>query len=508
MMSVTSVSSSAARSPFESALSRLLAATNAEQSLVNDRFSSLQRRELGKILDQLDALEGTLKASGSVETESLVEPVNNQAFVQSNLLAVSSDAAISEALPANVVANGSFEENAVRGRFDKIRNVNGWTNVNGKIEVWRNIAQSADARQNVELDVEGGNQPDTLSQTVATEPGQVYELVFAYAPRSGHNLASNTFDVFFDGSRVDTIGATGGSVAYPDWKMYSFTVEASASQSEILFRETSSNGGGVLLDAVALRASDQPVGSSSINDLAVGITGTVLSDSGVQSGSIVINGQVVDIDVDNDSLDDIVNAINSADTGVNASLVSTGTVTADNLDLYRIELSSAEAGFTLADSGTGLFAAMGIQTGAYGEVYETITPTVRKRRGYRAADALEKIQQSMQRIVLSDLTIGRASIQSSMTSIFEGLVDRYGSERLSALGLDLAGLEEGFLDISDQSRRRFSKSVYENERLLEKLLLETYDRNEEGLIDVMRETIKSELGSGGVQKGSVINTFA
>jgi flagellar capping protein FliD len=326
--------------------------------------------------------------------------------------------------------------------------------------------------------------------------------------RLRHNLASNTFEVFFDGSRVDTIGATGGSVANPDWKMYSFTVEASSAQSEILFREASSNGGGVLLDAVAVRASDQPVGSSGINDLAVGITAAVLSDSDVQSGSIVINGQVVDIDVDTDSLDEIVNAINSANTGVNASLVSTGTVTADNLDLYRIELSSADAGFTLADNCTGLFAAMGIQTGAYGEVYEATTPAVRKRRGYRAADALEKIQQSMQRIVQSDLTIGRASIQSSMTSIFEGLVDRYGSERLSALGLDMAGLEEGFLDISDQSRRRFSKSVYESERLLEKLLLETYDRNEEGLIDVMRETIESELGSGGVQTGSIINTFA
>lgn len=109
-------------------------------------------------------------------------------------------------------------------------------------EVWRNIAQSADARQNIELDVGGGNPPATLSQTVATEPGQVYELVFAYAPRAGHNLASNTFEVFFDGSRVDTIGATGGSVANPDWKMYSFSVEASSAQSEILFREASSGG--------------------------------------------------------------------------------------------------------------------------------------------------------------------------------------------------------------------------------------------------------------------------
>ena len=78
---------------------------------------------------------------------------------------------------------------------------------------------------------------------------------------------------------------------------------------------------------------------------------------------------------------------------------------------------------------------------------------------------------------------------------------------MSAIGLDVAELTNGFLDISEQSRRRFSKAVYQNNDLVEKLLLESYDQSENGLIEVLRQTITAGLEDGGAT-GNIVNTFA
>ena len=501
LINFSTISPVVARSPYQPVASRVT------QSLLDERFTSIQRRELGKVLDNLDTLESTLKSSGRNRTETLVEPVSVNAFAQSRLLAVSPGTAISQAPAENLVTNGSFEDNTIRGGFARVQNVNGWTSRNSTLEIWRNLAAPADGEQTVELDNDSQRWSDTLAQTVSTVPGQVYELSFAFAPRPGQSVESNTFDVFFDGELLDTIGASGGQLEAPLWNQYSFTVEAASTDSDILFRETSSNGAGILLDVISLKESTNAVGSSAVNDLAMDTTGTLLSAESVESGSIIINGQSIDIDVDTDSLQDIVNSINSAATGVTASLVSTGTASPQNLELYTIDLASDGSGFSLADNGTNFFTALGLQEGAYGEFYEVSTFAGSKNRGYRAADALESIQESLKTLFASSTTIGSISIQSALTSIFDRLTDRHTESRLSAIGLDVAELTDGFLDISEQSRRRFSKAVYQNNDLVEKLLLESFDQNENGLIEVLRQAIKTGLEDGG-STGNIVNTFA
>ena len=113
----------------------------------------------------------------------------------------------------------------------------------------------------------------------------------------------------------------------------------------------------------------------------------------------------------------------------------------------------------------------------------------------------------MKTLLESSATISSVSIQSALTSIFDRLTDRHTESRLSAIGLDVAELTDGFLDISEQSRRRFSKSVYQNNDLVEKLLLESFDQNENGLIEVLRQAIKTGLEDGG-STGNLVNTFA
>ena len=505
LINFSTISPVVARSPYQQVASRV--STGVTQSLLDERFTATQRRELGKVLDNLDTLESTLKSSGLNRKETLVEPVSINAFAQSQLVAASPGIAISQAPPENLLTNGSFEENTINGSYARVRNVNGWTSRRGTLEIWRNLAAPADGDQNLELDNGSQRWSDTLAQTVNTVPGQVYELSFAFAPRPDHSVESNTFDVFFDDVLLDTIGATGGQLTAPLWNQYSFTVEAASTDSDILFRETSSNGGGILLDAISLKESTNAVGSSAVHDLALDTTGTLLSAESVESGSIIINGQTIDIDVDTDSLQDIVNSINSAATGVTASLVSTGTVSPQNLELYTIDLASDGSGFSLADNGTNFFTALGLQEGAYGELYEVKTFAGSKSRGYRAADALESIQESLKTLFASSTTIGSLSIQSALTSIFDRLTDRHTESRLSAVGLDVAELTDGFLDISEQSRRRFSKAVYQNNDLVEKLLLESYDQSENGLIEVLRQTITAGLEDGGAT-GNIVNTFA
>ena len=92
LINFSTISPVVARSPYQPVASRVT------QSLLDERFTSIQRRELGKVLDNLDTLESTLKSSGRNRTETLVEPVSVNAFAQSRLLAVSPGTAISQAL--------------------------------------------------------------------------------------------------------------------------------------------------------------------------------------------------------------------------------------------------------------------------------------------------------------------------------------------------------------------------------------------------------------------------
>ena len=132
----------------------------------------------------------------------------------------------------------------------------------------------------------------------------------------------------------------------------------------------------------------------------------------------------------------------------------------------------------------------------------------RKMRGYRAANALERIQGSLQTLFETEDTSGSVALKAELVSIFSHLSQHYGGEKLSAAGLDIASLKENFVDISKQSRRRFAKAVFERENLLENLFLKSYSQNENGLIEVLREAIKAELKKSDGSTGALVSTFA
>ncbi len=92
----------------------------------------------------------------------------------------------------------------------------------------------------------------------------------------------------------------------------------------------------------------------------------------VTSGTIRINGHAVSIDVENDSLHDIIGRINALPTAVTATL---------DTDNNTLLIAATDPADLVIDSGdTGFFAAVGIEDGNYESVGSEMT--VRKRIGY------------------------------------------------------------------------------------------------------------------------------
>lgn len=92
---------------------------------------------------------------------------------------------------ANLITNGSFEDNVVaKGTWNwfSADKVNGWDGSN--IEIWHQFAgvQAYEGKQLMELNAHGANQGAwSVYQPFATTIGQRYQLSFAYRARASQN---------------------------------------------------------------------------------------------------------------------------------------------------------------------------------------------------------------------------------------------------------------------------------------------------------------------------------
>ena len=155
---------------------------------------------------------------------------------------------------ANLVTNGSFEDNSVAANsWGLVNSLSGWApTVQSVIEVQElsNLFGSADEGEAwLELDSIGnGGVAQTLSTTAQTD----YQLSFAYSPRPGVASASNGVAVYWDGQLLDTISRAGGS--QNDWQTYTYDVTASNSNTALEFRAIGgSDGVGAFLDDVKVQ---------------------------------------------------------------------------------------------------------------------------------------------------------------------------------------------------------------------------------------------------------------
>ena len=153
----------------------------------------------------------------------------------------------------NLIVNGSFENPDVAS-WGAFSSISGWTASSGSVEVMDNnngSGTASDGQQFLEMDA--GWSVDGIYQDVQTEAGQSYMLSLDIAARSGAALSTNTVQVYWNGTLVDTIDPA--SVA---WETHTLTVVGTGGNDRLEFREPSGDNDsyGGLIDNVSLSVVD------------------------------------------------------------------------------------------------------------------------------------------------------------------------------------------------------------------------------------------------------------
>lgn len=184
-----------------------------------------------KVTAQSDAVDLILKATGASDSYgALIDKISLRPVL-------------------NLVENGSFElhsalSNGSWGTFDAIP---GWVATQGQIELQSGgVAgiQAIDGNNKLEIDAHSNSH---VVSSIATFPGQQYQLQFAYSPRvQSDGTDSNDVEVWWGDSKASTLSGDKRG-----WTYYSFLLTAEQDSTELQFRGAgSSDGTGGLLDDV------------------------------------------------------------------------------------------------------------------------------------------------------------------------------------------------------------------------------------------------------------------
>jgi len=218
----------------------------------------------------------------------------------------------------------------------------------------------------------------------------------------------------------------------------------------VLANDTSGFVAAVKLDtAVAVPGEDGTVSEDPATPLA-----EVDSLSAIQSGSISVNGVTIDIDVNTDSLNDILDRITASEAGVTASYDSSS---------KQVSLISndPESQLTLGGGSTNFFSTVGISDGTY----EATSSSV-ETQGVETADVSNLVVESI--------------VEENSEKPWE-----QNSEAASAAALDTKKLSTLVRNIADAMNDLFDDSV----------LKESPGSFLEGVRNDIRETVSSWLDS-------------
>lgn len=153
----------------------------------------------------------------------------------------------------NLVTNGSFEDPAFPDGFNYPVTVTSWSvSPDPGVEIWHithTAGYAADGVQLLELE---GVQCDTVSQSIATDPGRVYVLRFAYSARPG-GFSGNQMEIRWNGQLLGTVSANTIASGNPIWTYHTFQVVGVSGSSTLAFTATGTcDGAGSFLDDVSL----------------------------------------------------------------------------------------------------------------------------------------------------------------------------------------------------------------------------------------------------------------
>ncbi|WP_299470526.1 cadherin domain-containing protein [uncultured Roseibium sp.] len=165
----------------------------------------------------------------------------------------------------NLIQNGSFESfDVTTGDYShELSDPSGAWMSNGPMEIWdhHNSVTATDGDQHLELDSNSG--VNSISQSVETSAGQVYELTLDAVART--NSATSTVEIYWNGELVSSFDPDAGS-----WSSFDFQVVGTGGTDTLEFRETAEDDDqyGALIDNVSL--TEVPL------TIAEGVTGAVV----------------------------------------------------------------------------------------------------------------------------------------------------------------------------------------------------------------------------------------
>lgn len=174
------------------------------------------------------------------------------------LLLLSAFAQQKDAKPANLVANGGFDQGADPGSyktFAKGDKFPGWTITKGSID---EIGSYYKCAHKWCLDM-NGNEPGAIRQTIATEPGKKYELSFMLSANPQCGKPKKALEVGMSWDDPDNPDRIAGGL-FPvtatgdiKWAKHTMPFTAGAGKTHLTFQSKGeSSACGPLLDSVSV----------------------------------------------------------------------------------------------------------------------------------------------------------------------------------------------------------------------------------------------------------------
>lgn len=176
-------------------------------------------------------------------------------------------AALSSSLPAyadstacgpNLIKNGSFEKGTTPGEWLTIKtgsnDLDDWTVVHGTVDIVGTLWPASDGDRSIDMD---GTSFGTISQDVATKPGDSYVVTFDFSGNAYGPPTVKTLQVSAAGDSVQfTFDVTKRPARSMGWQTKSWQFKATGKTTTLQFESLDTVNGyyGPVIDAVSVRA--------------------------------------------------------------------------------------------------------------------------------------------------------------------------------------------------------------------------------------------------------------